>query len=101
MKLKMTKEEFTALYRLLQHMVQKEVPPGIEITLLYSVLFSVYVKFYKKAIEEKKKYSVTLEDHEACAWWMFFDRFPIPEHMVFERNLLQTINNSIHQKFAV
>lgn len=101
MKLHLTKKEFEALYALLQSSVAGFKPGGITIILFHGVMMGVYKKFYKKAFDmEKRKYTITLEIHEACAWWLFFNHFPIQANMVFETNLLLKINNSIHKLVA-
>lgn len=101
MKLKLTKKEFEALYDLLHNTVVAARPVGIQVKLFHGVMIQVYRKFYKKAIDmDKRKYTITLEIHEACAWWLFFNQFPVPGHMVFETNLLLKINNSIHKLVA-
>lgn len=101
MNLKLTHSQFFALYDLLQKMVIAAKPSGITAKLLHSILISVYKKFYTKAFDKnKKQYSVSLNDEEACAWWLFFDACPLPDNMKFEINLVGTISNSIHQKFA-
>jgi len=101
MKLHLTKKEFEALYQLLQGSVVSSKPIGIQVKLFHGVMMGVYKKFYKKAFDmEKRKYTLTLETHEACAWWLFFNHFPIPADMLFETNLLLKINNSIHKLVA-
>ena len=101
MKLKFSRTQFTALYDLLQQMVIAARPKGIETKLLHAILVDVYKTFYKKAFDlNKRQYSITMADHEACAFWLFFQKFTIPEEMTFERNLVNTISNQIHQKYS-
>jgi hypothetical protein len=101
MKLKLTKAQFKALYALFQHMIVGAKPKGLEARLLRALLFNIYEKMYKKAIDEKTRYSLSLSEEEALAFWVFFNKFNyIPVEMIFEANLVQTICNNIHQKFS-
>ena len=100
MKLKLSHAEFTALHTLLAAICTGITPGGIQAHVLHGVLFRVYKKFYRKAIDHKKKYAINLDDDEACAFYMFFTKEQMPAHDVFTINLLTQITNNIHQKYA-
>jgi hypothetical protein len=101
MKLKLTKAQFKALYALFQRFVVNADAKNIEAKLLRAILFSIYEKMYKRDINDKSKYTITLKDEEALAFWVFFNKyFYFPSEMVYESTLVQTVCNSIHQKFS-
>lgn len=100
MKLKLTYAEFKTLHQLLSIVCTGIVPNGIEALVLHGVLFRMYRKFYNKAIKVKKKYTVSIEADEACAFWMFFTKFDMKGQEVYTTNLVLQLNNSIHQKYA-
>jgi hypothetical protein len=101
MKLKLSKAQFKALYSLFQHIVLHVEVKTLEARLLRALLFSIYQKLYKRAIDEKSKYSITLSEEQALAFWVFFNKYNyLPEEMMYEANLVSTISNNIHQKFS-
>ncbi len=100
MKLKLTYSQFTALYKLLNAVCTGINPKGIEAHVLHGVLFRIYKKFYIKAIKVKKKYTVSIESDEACAFLMFFGKFDLWEQDVQTINLVRQINNDVTQKYA-
>ncbi|MEQ1677881.1 MAG: hypothetical protein ABL876_14320 [Chitinophagaceae bacterium] len=100
MKLKLTYAEFKTLHSLLQRICIGILPKGIQARVLHGVLFRLYRKFYNKAIEVKKKYSISMEDDEACAFYMFLSSFDMTGEEVFTINLVHQINISIHQKYS-
>lgn len=101
MKLKLTSSEFLVLHDLLQRVVIQSLPKGIQQQVLYGVLFQLYKKFYKKAIETKNRYTVSMEPAEACAFYMYFSKYPMEQEETFTINLIHQLNNSIHQKYSV
>jgi hypothetical protein len=101
MNLKLTNSEFFSLYLLMEKCIAGSCPKGIEAIAIHGVLKGLYKKFYVRAFDIKKKYAVTLEDHEACAFYMFFSRYPMKDENTFSVNLVIQLNISIHQKFAV
>jgi len=100
MKMKMTYAEFTALYQLLANVCTAITPKGIEAHVLHGTLFRLYKKFYRKAIEVKKKYSISIEADEACAFYMFFSKFNTSKADPFTQNLIQQTLNTVHQKYS-
>jgi hypothetical protein len=100
MKLKLTAAEFHALYAFFEHMIKDARPSDMNGKMLHSILMEIYEKMYRKAFKKKSSYTITLKDHEAVGFYMFFTAFPVPSEMVFEANLINTINNSIHQKLS-
>jgi hypothetical protein len=99
MKLKLTAAEFLVLHDLLQRVVMGTLPKGIQQQVLHGVLFQLYKKFYKKAIETKNRYTVTMEPMEACAFQLYFSKYQLEQEEVFTINLVHQLNNSIHQKY--
>lgn len=100
MKLKLSYSQFQALKELLELVTNTEVAT-LEAKLLMALLMSIYSKFYRKAIEKKKQYRIALKDEEALAFWVFFQKYHfVPVEMIYEANLIDTICNSIHQKFT-
>jgi hypothetical protein len=100
MKLKLTAAEFHALYAFFEHMIKDARPDGMNAKMLHSILMEIYEKMYRKAFKKKSSYSVLLKDFEAVGFYMFFSKYSIDPEMVFEANLIRTINNSIHQKLS-
>jgi hypothetical protein len=101
MKMKLSHAEFCQLYLLLHRCVNDHAPKGIEATVIHAVLKGLYRKFYLRALDKKKLYTITCEDQEACAFYMMFSRYPMEAENPFTVNLVHQINNKIHQKFAV
>lgn len=100
MKLKLSNQEFLALYRLLQTMNSKYVCLDMEDKLLHVLLTAIYIRLHTMSIIRKEKYSVKLTEAEAlCLWITTHDHKLSPQS--FEGNLLDIINNSIHQKFSI
>lgn len=99
MKWKLSAAEFTALYNILQCGTVLLTPHGIEARVVHGVLFRLYKKFYRKAIEVKKKYSISVDDDEACAFHMFFTRNEIKMDHHTSNTVLQ-LTNLIHQKYS-
>lgn len=99
MKLKLTYSEFMALYGLFNHQIIGHPHINVHARLMYSLLMGVYKKLHAKSIERKKKYSIELKEAEALAFWIYFNQcYILPAEMIYEANLIDTINNSIHQK---
>lgn len=100
MKLKLNKSQFFQIYSILQKDIATADPKGIPATVVHSGMMNVYKKFYQKAFDSsKKKYNVTLSDAEACAWWLFFQKYPFSPDQLYEQTIIQSINNSIHQEY--
>lgn len=100
MKLKLSKLQFLQINAILQKEIAAAQPKGIPATVIHAVMMNVYKKFYQKAIDtNKKKYNITLTDAEACAWWLFFQKYQFTPDQFFEHTIIQTINNSIHQHY--
>lgn len=100
MKLKLTKQEFMALYQLLQQLNHKYVCQDMEDKLYHILLTSLFIRFHKVSIIIKPQYSIKIAEAEAIALWVCTHDNKMPESS-FEGNLLNTINNSIHQRFSL
>jgi hypothetical protein len=100
MKLKLTHQEFFALYLALQHLCSKQACVDMEDKLYHVLLTGIFIKLHRISIIKKEKYSVKLAEAEAMALWICTHDHKLKESS-FEGNLLNAINNSIHQKFAV
>lgn len=104
MKLKITSSQFSSLLNLFHSLCGIDVlpPKSFEGKLLLAILSGIYKQLYKKAVDKKKKYTVTLSEQEALAFFIFFKKQHIlPGDAVYEANLLDTICNQIHQKYIV
>lgn len=99
MKLKLTKQEFLALYQLLQQLNHKYICQDMEDKLFHILLTSLFIRLHRISVISKPKYSVKISEAEAIAFWVCTHDNKMPESS-FEGNLINTINNSIHQKFA-
>jgi hypothetical protein len=104
MKIKLSLNQFTTLFNIFTSTVgEDELPPAdnFEARLLLAILQGIWKQLYKKRIDVKKKYSLTLSEQEALAFWIFFNKFEVlPIEAVYERTIVQMICNSIHQKFT-
>ena len=100
MNLKLSKSEFFSLYLLLETSIADVRPKGIEATALHGLLHGIYKKFYIRAFVTRDKYSVTITDAEACAFYMFFSKHGLKGENTHAINLVIQINSSIHQKFS-
>lgn len=100
MKLKLTKAEFTVLYSLMQIVCIGTIPKKMEQVILHGVLFRLYKKFYNKAITQKSKYGITMENDEAAAFCVFFSKYEWQDEDAFTINLVHQINFKINQLFA-
>lgn len=100
MKLKLTYIQFMALYAILKTVAIAEMPDGIEARRDQTIIVAIYQKLYAKAFERKMSYSIKLQPHEAMTFYIYFSLHDFP-NSTLEGNILNTINNSIHQKFAV
>lgn len=101
MKLKLTREQFKALYKILEGFSFNQIyVKEMATKLIIELMFIVHKKFHSKEFNYKKNVTINLTDAEAMAFWMFFQHFKLRKDMPFEKNLIQTISNSIHQKFC-
>jgi hypothetical protein len=104
MKIKLTNNQFTTLFNIFQMLCgDKEVPApeSFEARLMLAILHGIYKQLYKKAVDRKKKYAISMSEQEALAFWIFFSKYEfLEQEAVFERNLIQTILNGIHQKYT-
>jgi hypothetical protein len=101
MKLKLTRSEYKALYAFFNHQILGiKKPQTIEGIMVYSLLMGVYKKLHAKSVEDKKQYSIKLDEHEGIAIVLFFRVFQIPQEMVYEQNLVRNITTSIYQNYA-
>lgn len=99
MKLKLSHAEFDAIFQLLAGTMQMTTQQfSMEERLSFALLAKTYLRFYKKAVFKKKNYSVSLPDEECINWWLFFTYARMPQD-TFIVNLVQGINNNIHQQF--
>ena len=62
------------------------------------LIVEVYLKFYSQAAIAKSKYTVTLKPYEAVNWFNVFSTHHF-EVTSYQGNLLNKINNAIHQQF--
>jgi hypothetical protein len=100
MKLKLTYIQFMSLLNLFRELSLLPMPTEMEDKLIHAHMLTIYQKFYAKAIMKNKSYSIKLTAPEAIAFWLNWVNAKLPAEMVFEKNLLLTINNNIEQKFT-
>lgn len=101
MKLKLSYNEFNALYEILESAIEDYNSGTInfEKKLRYVILVETYKKFYQQALISKQEYRITLKPHEALNWWLFFAQYNRLPATSYEGNLLNKINFEIHQKY--
>jgi hypothetical protein len=99
MKLKLSYIQFMALFNILKTVMVKEMPVSLEDRRDHTIIIGIYQKFYVKAYEKKKSYSIKLLPHEAMTWFIYFSFHNLPATTI-EGNTLTEINNSIHKKYA-
>lgn len=106
MKIKLTHTQFLTLFSIFKMLCGEgqgfsPAPASFEARLMLAILHGIYKQLYKKAIDRKKKYTLILTEQEALAFWIFFSKYDfLDDEAVFEKTLVQTLNNGIHQKFA-
>ena len=99
MKLKLTYQEFMALYLIMQQLNHKHECRDMDDKLFHVILTGIFIKLHRLSVIKKPKYSVKLTEAEALCFWITLQKHGLAEAS-FEGNLINTINNSIHQKFA-
>lgn len=97
MKLKLSRIEFEALFAVIGRITRLSTM-SIEDKLVVELMSYIYSKMYAKAVHYKPKYSITLTGAEAMAFWLYFQKNPLPASFVYETNLIDTISNSIHKQ---
>lgn len=103
MKLKLSYNELIALHDVFGRCVVIDAKSfNAHKKLQVAILLKLWKKLYTKAFAKKKEYSVTMDADEAIAFYLYFHNTNlVPGEMIYERNLITQINNSIHQKFIV
>lgn len=101
MKWKLNYSEFLVLLTLLQHVCTSITPSGIQANVLHGTLTRLYKKFYLRNLIKRNKYTITVTDDEACAFYMFFIKYNLSGEEIFTINLVSQINGSINKKYAV
>ncbi len=99
MTLKLTYQQFTALYQIFKGIQNKIGFDDMWDKLLHIELTGIYQKLYQQDMIIKKKYRVKLTPAQAIAFYIVLNENNLPAGTL-EGNLLRTINDSIHQKFA-
>lgn len=99
MKLKLTYQEFDALYKIFQALCNKYACADMIDKLLHVLLSGIYIKLHTKSVIRKEAYSIKLTEAEAICFWEVLHDHKLPDGS-FEGNLLNIICQSIHQKFA-
>jgi nitrate/nitrite-specific signal transduction histidine kinase len=98
-KLKLTYQEFDALYRIFQQLCQKYACQDMIDKLLHVLMTSIFIKLHTMSVIKKEKYSVKMSEAEAIAFWEVLSDHKL-DNETFEGNLLNIICQAIHQKFA-
>ena len=100
MKLKLSNTEMMLLYELLTAMHNKFVCEDMGDKLLHVLLTCIYMKLHKISIIKKPEYRVKISEAEAMAFYISLER----HNLGFGHstgNLINKINNEIHQKFSI
>ncbi|MFT3750934.1 MAG: hypothetical protein QM768_21650 [Agriterribacter sp.] len=100
MKHKLTRSEFHALHCLLKVVIERPAPAGMSNVMFYDILKGLYKKFYIRAMDLKKTYTISFTASECCAFYFVFSQIQIKTMGGFEANLIQTICNQINQRYA-
>lgn len=100
MKLKLTYDQFMALHDLFRDVSHKYGAQDFWDKLLHIHTTTIFKRMYQLAINKKPKYTLSLSDEQAIAFWLLTHDHKQPDAS-FLGNLLNTINNSIHQKYTV
>lgn len=99
MKLRLSYQEFDALYKIFQQLCNKYACEDMLDKLLHVLLTCIYIKLHTKSVIRKETYSVKLSEAEAICFWEVLHDHKLGNE-TFEGNLLNTICQLIHQKFA-
>jgi hypothetical protein len=98
MKLKLTYNQFTSLFAMLNVALQDR-PVSMQDKLIYAIMVCLHKKIYRMAVDVKNKYSLKLTSEEAIAFWLYYQEKPLA-YTSMEGNLINIIWNNIDQKFA-
>ena len=99
MKLKLTYQEFDALYKIFQQLCNSYECVDMIDKLLHVLLTAVLIKLHQKSVIKKPQYNVKLTEAEAMCFWEVLHDHKLGNE-TFEGNLLNTICAEVHQKFA-
>lgn len=101
MKLQLTYSQLESLHSLLTGPVFNTHVKGTFDRLGIALLAQVWDKLDKKkaGIRTQKLYKVNLTEAEAIGFFLYWHNAGVPSSMVYEANLIRTINNSIHKQF--
>lgn len=101
MKLKLNTSEFMVIHHLLNKVILIK-PNGMQAIILHGVLFRIFKKFHSMSITVKGKYTISLKDDEAAAFYLVFTKEEVlaEEQEMFTINLIRQITNAIHQKLS-
>ena len=101
MKIKLSRSQFFSLLQIYQLVCSAKTPENFEARLIMVILDLTKKQLIRKSVDIKKKYSVTLSDIEALAFFIFFKKFHIfPEGSIYEATLVNTICNQVHHHFS-
>ena len=89
MKLPLTGQQAEALKHLFEKVINPELPGDVAESLLKDIMFLVYKKLRTK-IEGKKKdgYSLTLNDIEGKAFYLYFQNRCLGDQWRYEQNMI-------------
>lgn len=99
MKLKLTYQQFDALYKIFQQLCDKYRCEDMLDKLLHVLLTCIFIKLHTKSVIKKEAYNVKLDEAEAIAFWEVLHDHKLGNE-TFEGNLINIICQSIHQKFS-
>jgi hypothetical protein len=99
MKLKLTYQQFDALYKIFQQLCQKYECVDMIDKMLHVLLTAILIKLHQRSVIRKAAYSIKLAEAEAMCFWEVLHDHKLGNES-FEGNLLNEICAAIHQKFA-
>jgi hypothetical protein len=99
MKLKLTYQEFDALYKIFQQLCNSYECVDMIDKLLHVLLTSILIKLHQKSVIKKPIYSIKLSEAEAMCFWEVLHDHKLSAGS-FEGNILNVICGMVHQKFA-
>lgn len=99
MKLKLSHAQMMCLFNLLSKVPNEEHADAWYDKLVQILVLRIYTKFRKAECEVRIKYSIKLTEEEAIAFFLYYGGHEYPT-TTFAGNMINSIRNTIHQKFT-
>jgi hypothetical protein len=103
MKVKLSRTQFFSLLQVFQVIcLAGTSQSNFEARLLMLLLDQIKKQLIKKSLDFKQKYSLSLNEQEALAFYIFFKKFHFfSTDAMYEANMVDMLCNQIHQKFTL